>query len=157
MDWFLYSCTLNCHFTIWVKIERFRTGDFEQATHKQLGCTFIKTRMQTGIIENCLIFWINGVIQIRKNELVRLKAAGHFCPPTQTPTQKSKTGFSMLFSRGIVSSLESFRMIFEALQSEILRFRLHFLGSKFRKVPEFNLRLISIDNQTKWSRFRLFQ
>ena len=65
MDWFLYSCTLNCHFTIWVKIERFRTGDFEQAMHKQLGCTFIKTRMQTGTIENCLIFLVKCEVKFR--------------------------------------------------------------------------------------------
>ena len=40
------------------------------------------------------------------------------CPPTQTPTQKLKIGFSMFSSQEIGSGLVSFEMIFETLQSE---------------------------------------
>ena len=39
-------------------------------------------------------------------------------PPTQTPTQKFKSGFSMLKSQEIGLSLVSSQMIFQALQSE---------------------------------------
>ena len=53
----------------------------------------------------------------------------------QTPTQMFKIGFSMFISQGIGSALISFRMIFQALESEI--FRLHFL-SLSSKIPEFN-------------------
>ena len=38
-------------------------------------------------------------------------------PPTQTPPQKFYTGFPTFDSQEIGSSLEPFRMIFEALQS----------------------------------------
>ena len=41
------------------------------------------------------------------------------CPPTQTPTQKLKSGFLRLSSQEIGSSLVSLKMIFEALKSEI--------------------------------------
>ena len=39
-------------------------------------------------------------------------------------------------------------MTFEALQSELVRFKFHSLGSKIQKFPEFNLYidLMSIDN-----------
>ena len=47
------------------------------------------------------------------------KSAGG-CPPTQTPTRKSKIRFSMFSSQEIGSGLVSFQMIFEALQSELL-------------------------------------
>ena len=41
---------------------------------------------------------------------------GGGCTPTQTPTQKSKRGFSILSFQEIGSSLVSFQMIFEALK-----------------------------------------
>ena len=37
------------------------------------------------------------------------------CPPTQTPTQKLKSVFSMFASQEIASSLVSLEKIFEAL------------------------------------------
>ena len=61
------------------------------------------------------------------------------CPATQTPTQKLEIGFSMFSSQEIGPSLVSFQMIFEALQSELFRFKFHSLGSKILKIPEFNL------------------
>ena len=61
------------------------------------------------------------------------------CPPTPTPTQKFKNGFSILSSQEIGSSLVSLEMIFQALHSELFRFKFHSLGSKIEKIPEFNL------------------
>ena len=61
------------------------------------------------------------------------------CPPTRTPTQKLKSGFLRFSSQEIGSSLISLWMIFEALQSELFRFKFHSLGSKILKFPEFNL------------------
>ena len=63
------------------------------------------------------------------------------CPPTQTPTQKLKSWFSMSSSQGIASSLISFEMIFRVLQSELFRFKFKSLSSKIVKIPEFNLRI----------------
>ena len=51
--------------------------------------------------------------------------------PTQTPTKKLKSGFSIFSSQEIGSSLVSFQMIFEALQSELF----HSLSSKNLKIP----------------------
>ena len=61
------------------------------------------------------------------------------CPPTQTPTQKFKNGFLIFSSQGIALRLVSLKMIFEALQSELLRFTFHLLSSKILKLPEFTL------------------
>ena len=55
------------------------------------------------------------------------KFAGE-CPPTQTPTQKLKSGFSIFNSQGMGLSLVWLKMIFEVLQSELFRFKFHFLG-----------------------------
>ena len=62
-----------------------------------------------------------------------------WCPPTQTPTRKFKTGISIFSSQGMGSTLVSLRMIFKALQSELFRLKFHFLESKLQKIPEFNL------------------
>ena len=67
------------------------------------------------------------------------KKFARWCPPTKPPTQKFKIGFWILNSQGISSSLVSFGMIFEALQSDRFRFKFHSLGSKILKIPEFNL------------------
>ena len=45
------------------------------------------------------------------------------CPPTPTPSQKLKIGFPKTSSQEIGSSLVSFGMIFQALQSELFRFK----------------------------------
>ena len=45
----------------------------------------------------------------------------HYSPPTQTPTQKFKNEFSLVGSQEISSSLVSFEVIFNALQSELYR------------------------------------
>ena len=55
------------------------------------------------------------------------------CPPTQTPTQMLKSGFLIFRTQEIGSSLVSFQMIFEALQSELFNF--HFISSKILKNP----------------------
>ena len=54
------------------------------------------------------------------------------CPPTLTPTQNFKNEFSLSNSHEIGSSLVSFKMIFEALKSELLRFKFHSLRSKLQ-------------------------
>ena len=43
------------------------------------------------------------------------------CPPTQKPTQKLKNWFLRFSSQEIGSSLKSFEMSFQALQSELFR------------------------------------
>ena len=57
---------------------------------------------------------------------------------TQTPTQMLKIWFSMFSSHEIGSSKASYEIIFEALQSELFRFKFHSLSSKILKFPEFN-------------------
>ena len=61
-----------------------------------------------------------------------------WCPLTQTPTQKFKIKFSIFSSHEIGSSLVLLEIIFEALQSELVRFNFHLLRSKLQKIPEFN-------------------
>ena len=61
------------------------------------------------------------------------------CPPTQTPTQMLKRWFSIFSTQGIGSSLVSFQIIFEALQSELVIFDFYLMRSKLQKIPEFNL------------------
>ena len=56
-----------------------------------------------------------------------------------SPTQKLKSVFLILSYQEIGSSLVSFGMIFDALQSEFSWFKFHSLGSKILKIPEFNL------------------
>ena len=58
---------------------------------------------------------------------------------SQTPMQKLKSGFLTSSSQGIASSLVLFEMIFEALQSELFRFKFHAPSLKILKIPEFNL------------------
>ena len=64
------------------------------------------------------------------------------CPPTQAPTQKLKSVFSILSSQETGSSSVSSKMIFGALQFELFRFKIHSLGSKILKFPEFNLAMM---------------
>ena len=73
----------------------------------------------------------------RARSIARLNS----CPLTQTPTQKFKSWFSMFTSQGIASSLVSFQMIFEALQSELFRLKFPRLSSKILKIPESNLHM----------------
>ena len=54
-------------------------------------------------------------------------------PPTQTPTQNLKIWFPMSSSQEIGLGLVSLEMIFQALQSELFRFKFHSLGSKIQK------------------------
>ena len=61
------------------------------------------------------------------------------CPPTQTPTHKLKSRFSMFGSQETGSRSVLFLMIFQALKPEILRFNLYALSFKIPKIPEFNL------------------
>ena len=66
------------------------------------------------------------------------------CSPTQTPTQKLKSGFPVFSSQKIGSSSLSFSMIFKALKSKILRIKFYSPCSKILKIPEFTL-IIMID------------
>ena len=56
--------------------------------------------------------------------------------------QKFKNRFSMLSSQEIGWSLVLFQMIFECLQSELVRFDLHLLRPKRQKIPECNPTMI---------------
>ena len=51
----------------------------------------------------------------------------------------AKKWISMFSAEKIVPRLVSFQMIFEALQSELFRFKFHYQGLKIQKNPEFNL------------------
>ena len=73
-----------------------------------------------------------------------------WCPPTQTPTRKFKTGISIFSSQGMGSTLVSLRMIFKALKSELFRLKFHLLESKLQKIPKFNL---TISRQINRRRF----
>ena len=55
--------------------------------------------------------------------------------PTYSPTQMLTSGFPIFSSQEIGPSLVSFEMIFEALQSELIRF----MFRKILKMPGFNL------------------
>ena len=61
------------------------------------------------------------------------------CPPTQTPTQMLKSGFSIFSTKEIGSSSVSFQMVFEALDSELFRFNFHSMSSKILKISVFNI------------------
>ena len=65
-----------------------------------------------------------------------------WCQPTQTPTQKLKRWFFRFSSQEIGSSMISLEMIFEALRSELFRFKFHILSSKILKFSEFNLLIL---------------
>ena len=65
-----------------------------------------------------------------------------------------KSVFSMFSSQEIGPSLVSFRMIFEALQSEL--FKLYFLGSKMLKIPEFSLPMCLWFTESLHKFFELF-
>ena len=54
-------------------------------------------------------------------------------------TEKLQYWFLRFSSQEIGSSLISLERIFEALQSELFRFKSHILSSKILKIPEFNL------------------
>ena len=58
-----------------------------------------------------------------------------FKTTTQTPTQKLKSGFLMFSSQEIGSSSVSLEIIFQALQSELFRFKFFFAGLKNPKNP----------------------
>ena len=69
---------------------------------------------------------------------LREKFVGGY-PPTQTPTQKFKSGLSMYDSQEISSGLISLRMIFEALQSELFRLNFYSLSSKIHSTYLYDL------------------
>ena len=77
--------------------------------------------------QGCTRIKIVNMCSSLPDDLVRF----HFwrCPPTQTPTQMLKRGFSMFSSPGIGSRLVPFHMIFEALRSELFIFKFHSLSS----------------------------
>ena len=56
-----------------------------------------------------------------------------------------KIEFSMFSSQEIGSNLLSFEKIFEALQSELSRFKSHSLSSKILKILEFNLLIAKVE------------
>ena len=74
-------------------------------------------------------------------------------PPTQTPTQKLKSGFLRFSSQEIGSSLPSLEMIFEALHSDLFKFKFHILSSKILEFKQ-NIRLkyvFRISSGVQWS------
>ena len=82
-------------------------------------------------------YWYEKMCNYLTHLLIHMKKLSHTVP--QTPTQKLKSGFSTSSSRGIASSLVLFEMIFEALQSELFRFKFHAPSLKILKITEFNL------------------
>ena len=69
--------------------------------------------------------------------------------PTRMPTQKSKIWFSILSFREVGSSLVSFSMIFQVLQSEILRIEFHSLRSKILKTRDSSNSLMVLSPEAK--------
>ena len=68
-----------------------------------------------------------------------------------------KSVFSILSSQETGLSSVSLKMIFGALQFELFRFKIHSLGSKILKFPEFNLSMgISLTFATSFSNFQLY-
>ena len=66
--------------------------------------------------------------------------------------QFSNWQFSFSFQK-ISSSLVSLEMVFEALQSELFRFKIHTLTSKIIKIPEFNLFIKHLKDLGKFELF----
>ena len=97
-------------------------------------------------------FWI-----FQAHFMIHMKSLSG-CPPTQTPTQIRESGISMFSSQEIGSSLISLKMIFEALQSELFRFKFHLIWSKILKFLGFNLLIqiliTSVQSGVKWSKIR---
>ena len=61
------------------------------------------------------------------------------CPPTETPTRKLKNEFSGRNSQGIYPNLEYFLMILKAIQTLLLKIKIHPLVKKTPKSSEFSL------------------
>ena len=70
--------------------------------------------------------WYQNIGNFLVHLLIYMKSFVGGYPPTQTPTQKFKSGLSMYDSQEISSGLISLRMIFEALQSELFRLKFQF-------------------------------
>ena len=70
---------------------------------------------------------------------VYLKSMADDVHPLKSPRKSQKNEFWMSNSHEIGSSLVSFKMIFEALQSKLPRFEFQSLSSKILKIPEFSL------------------
>ena len=62
------------------------------------------------------------------------------------PRKSLKLDFPFLGSQGIGSTLKSFQMIFEALQSQLFRFSVHTLSSKILKIQSQIKRADFIEN-----------
>ena len=69
------------------------------------------------------------------------------CPPMETPTQKLKNQFPGRNSQGIYPNLEYFGMILKALQTLLLKIKIHPSVKKTPKSSEFSLRIYN--NETK--------
>ena len=92
--------------------------------------------MIKGIIINNYLQWFS----IKRNLCFRLKLSINSWDITEMNTKRPrKSGFSMVISQGIGSTFISFLIIFQALQSEILRLDFYSLCSKILKIPEFTL------------------
>ena len=91
-------------------------------------------------------YWIYG-----PNRTVRSKF--DYAHLLKRPRKSRESGFPRLSSQEIGSSLVSLEMIFEALQSELFRFKFHTLSSKILKIPEFNLYMFQHHFEIHWNGF----
>ena len=65
------------------------------------------------------------------------------CPPMETPTQKLKNQFPGRNSQGIYPNLEYFGMILKALQTLLLKIKIHPSVKKTPKSSEFSLAIMN--------------
>ena len=107
-------------------------------------CSDLEIAWLASIMRGCLILKIIKRIKLFMRFNFVYKTNGIYSTSCQ-PTQKMKIEFSVSSSQEIGSSLVSFEMIFEALQSEIFRFKFRLLSSEIVKIPEFTLRMLSFD------------
>ena len=103
-------------------------------TLKEAGFEQVKEKLSS-VIKEMEIEAIDNSIVVSFYSSITLALCQHL-DHAQTPTQKFKYEFSIFNSQEIGSSLISFEMIFEALQSELLRFDIHSSSLIF---PEFSL------------------
>ena len=89
-------------------------------------------------------YWYQKIPNFWVHLLVYMKILSGDAHLPKHPRKCLKSVFSMSSSKETGPSLLSFQMIFEILQSELFRFKIHSVRSKILKIPEFNLKMIKI-------------
>ena len=90
--------------------------------------------------------WYQKIPNFWVHLLVYMKILSGDAHLPKHPRKCLKSVFSMSSSKETGPSLLSFQMIFEILQSELFRFKIHSVRSKILKIPEFNLKMFEIPN-----------